>query len=556
MCAAMTGPLQGSGPPPIGTPVVNTRSYVLDGWLGPVPAGVTGELYSAGAGLARGYAHRPGLTAERFVACPFDGPGERMYRTGDLAKWTPDGQLIFAGRADDQVKIRGFRIEPGEVEAVLAACPGVARAVVTVREDTPGDRRLAAYLTPAAGDGVTPAPGDGQDPGQDLSVLAEAAREHAAARLPGYLLPATITVLDVLPLTPGGKVDHKALPAPSHTVLAETEEKATDFAAVMCSTFAEVLGVPAVGLDDNFFELGGNSLLAVRVVARLQALGAEIPMTALFEAPTVAGLIGQLGLSSMRAALGVLLTIRPQGSKPPLFGIHPAGGISWCYMPLVRYIPDEYPLYGLQARGFDGTSQLPGSLRDMAADYVEQIRSVQECGPYYLLGWSLGGIIAHEIAVQLQSAGEQVAALVIMDTYPPDQGPSGDGAEPDDDPTDAETQPPEGQPAGKPDGGFGPRGRFIEGFSDEERELYLKIFENNVKLGKNHEPSMFDGDIILVAATEGRGESGQATATARWVPYVSGEIFQHDIPCRHPELTQPERLEQVWNSISARISAE
>jgi thioesterase domain-containing protein len=225
-------------------------------------------------------------------------------------------------------------------------------------------------------------------------------------------------------------------------------------------------------------------------------------------------------------------------------------------MPLVRYIPDEYPLYGLQARGFDGTSQLPSSLRDMAADYVEQIRSVQECGPYYLLGWSLGGIIAHEIAVQLQSAGEQVAALVIMDTYPPDRGPSGDGAEPDDDPTDAETQPPEGQPVGKPDGGFGPRGRFIEGFSDEERELYLKIFENNVKLGKNHEPSMFDGDIILVAATEGRGESGQATATARWVPYVSGEIFQDDIPCRHPELTQPERLEQVWNSISARISAE
>ena len=382
VCAAMTGPLQGSGPPPIGTPVTNTRSYVLDGWLGPVPAGVTGELYIAGAALARGYLGRAALTAERFTACPFGVAGERMYRTGDLARWTPAGELVFAGRADDQVKIRGFRIEPGEVEAVLAACPGVARAVVTVREDMPGDRRLAAYLIPAA-------VGEDQEPGQDLGVLAGTAREHAAARLPGYLLPATITVLDALPLTPGGKVDHKALPIPSHTVLAETEETATDFAAVMCSTFAEVLGVPAVGLDDNFFELGGNSLLAVQLVARLHALGAELDVTAVFEAPTVAGLIGQLGLSSMRAALGVLLTIRPQGSKPPLFGIHPAGGISWCYMPLVRYIPDEYPLYGLQARGFDGTSQLPSSLRDMAADYIRQIRSVQECGPYYLLGGPL-----------------------------------------------------------------------------------------------------------------------------------------------------------------------
>ena len=372
-------------------------------------------------------------------------------------------------------------------------------------------------------------------------------------------MPATITVLDALPLTPGGKVDHKALPSPSPAVLAETEETATDFAAVMCATFAEVLGVPAVGLDDNFFELGGNSLLAVRVVARLQTLGADIPMTAIFEAPTVAELIGQLGLSSMRAALGVLLTIRAQGSKAPLFGIHPAGGISWCYMPLVRYIPDEYPLYGLQARGYDGASQLARSLRDMAADYIEQIRSVQECGPYYLLGWSLGGVIAHEIAVQLQSAGEQVGALVIMDTYPPDGGSLDYATEnkaESADHADAEALVPERQSPDEQDGVFERRGRFMEGISDEDLELYRKISGNNVKIGLNHEFGTFDGDIILVAATEGRGEDGQAAATARWVPYVSGEIFEHDIPCRHIELTHPERLEQVWNSISARISAE
>ncbi len=303
-----TARLDGSGQdqPPVGTPVANTRVFVLDRWLDPVPAGVAGELYVAGAGLARGYLGRASLTADRFTACPFGTTGQRMYRTGDLARWTPGGQLVFCGRADDQVKIRGYRIEPGEVEAVLAAHPGVARAAVTVREDTPGDRRLVGYVIPA-----------GPDPDPDLAA---AAREHAAARLPDHMLPSAVVVLQELPLTPSGKLDRAALPAPDRAGDADGgREPATVAEELICGLFANLLGLERVGPDDDFFALGGHSLLAVRLASRVRSvLGAELNITTVFEAPTPAGLAAVLAQAGAHGPARAPLAQRVRPERVPL----------------------------------------------------------------------------------------------------------------------------------------------------------------------------------------------------------------------------------------------
>ncbi|WP_164021762.1 non-ribosomal peptide synthetase, partial [Pyxidicoccus trucidator] len=401
---ATTFPLAPASRPTIGGPLLNVRAYVLDSHLRPVPVGVPGELFLSGAGLARGYLARPDLTAEKFLANPFStAPGARMYRTGDKVRWLEDGTLEYLGRIDFQVKLRGFRIELGEIEATLARHPDVREAAVLVREDSPGDQRLVAYVTSSA-----PA---------DASALRAFLKEH----LPEYMVPGVLVPLDTLPLTSNGKVDRKALPAPEAGGLASTEgfvAPRDPLELELAGLWEELLRIRPIGVRSSFFELGGHSLLAVQLMARIrERTGRELPLAALFQAPTVEQLATLLR-RQVPAPSSPLVPIQRGGTRRPFFCVHPVGGNVLGYAELARQLGPDQPFYGLQSQGLAGQQPPLGAVEEMAALYLEALRTVQPHGPYLLGGWSMGALVAFEMARQLQARGEAVELLALIDPSP------------------------------------------------------------------------------------------------------------------------------------------
>ncbi len=392
---------------PLGRPIAGTQVYILDRHGQPLPVGVTGEIYTGGDGLARGYLNAPTLTSERFIADPFSlDPRARLYKTGDLARWLPDGNIQFIGRLDQQVKIRGYRVELGEIETVLRAQPEVREAVVLLREDTPGDRRLVAYLVAHS------------DKKPDESTL----RTRLGATLPDYMLPNAFVWIHQLPLTSNGKLDRKALPAPESGVEGkpgDTDQPINIFELELLRLWRRLFHREDIGRNDSFFDLGGHSLLAARLTTEIdKLLSCKLPISALFQSPTVASLTRRLTAENWTPPWKSLVPLQPLGAKPPFFLVHGWGGDVFVFLGLAQQLAPDQPAYGLQAVGLDGKLARHTTLEHMAAHYVQEIRSFQPEGPYYLGGYSMGGLIAFEMAQQLHRQGQRVALLALFDTVP------------------------------------------------------------------------------------------------------------------------------------------
>ncbi|USI89216.1 amino acid adenylation domain-containing protein [Rhodococcus pyridinivorans] len=544
---------------PIGAPIPNTQVFVLDDRLHPVPPGVAGELYLAGAQLARGYLGRPELTSERFVANPFGAPGTRLYRTGDVVRWRFDddglsGTLEYLDRADFQVKVRGFRIELGEIESALRALPQVRDAVVTVQN---GDR-IVAFVVPVA-----------ESP--DIASI----RAALTRTLPSYMVPQGFVTLDVLPLNANGKLDRKALPeaevasAPYRAPRSRTE-------TVVASIYAEVLGTrDRVGLDDDFFGIGGNSLSAVKVAARLRdVLDAHVELPWLFLHSGVEELAARIDAhgdsardalgDSARDALGdagldLVLPLRAGGEGAPVFCIHPVTGLAWGFAGLVPYLGDR-PVYGLQSPALGASGALPSSIDAWADEYARRIREIHPHGPYHLVGWSMGGILAQAVAIRLRRAGQEVPTLALLDAYPETRGAA--APERATAPTVAEVlgfgrDVPE---ASVPFTELTPENaqKIVEGLpapfdvlTPERIERIVEGVRHSYTLLASHRPEVYDGDLTVFVAEVDRSASSAET----WYPFVNGLVTTREVPVSHWDLATRKAWAVIGPALGRRLDS-
>ncbi|GHO64159.1 hypothetical protein KSC_030510 [Ktedonobacter sp. SOSP1-52] len=401
---------------PLGFPIANVQVYLLDRSLAPVPVGVTGEMYLGGVGLARGYLSRPDLTAERFIPNPFCRTGgEQMYKTGDLARYRPDGTIEFVERSDYQVKVRGFRIELGEIEQALLAHPTVREAAVIARQDQSGIQRLIAYVVPA------------RSPDQAFEGI-EHLRTHLRQYLPGYMVPSSMITLEALPLTHSGKVDRQKLQESSASeedgLTEELQLPRNEVEERLVYIWQELLERKRISITDTFFQQGGHSLSALRLLARIhKEFARRIPVAQFFQNPTIHGLAQLLsayteGRSCIQPLPSALVPLQPHGTHAPFYCVHPGAGTVFCYLSLAQRLGTDYPVYGLQ---FPEAGERPAqvTVTQLATNYVTAIRTLQPEGPYYLGGWSSGGLVAFEMACQLRSQGQEVALLCMLDTRVP-----------------------------------------------------------------------------------------------------------------------------------------
>ncbi|CAO3437839.1 amino acid adenylation domain-containing protein [Azospirillum doebereinerae] len=538
---------QGGAGVPIGRPVWNTQLRILDHALRPVPIGVGGELYLCGAQLAIGYLGRPDLTASRFVADPFDR-GRRMYRTGDLARWLPNGMVEYLGRSDHQIKIRGQRVELGEIESQLERLPGIEHAVVHAvtlgdgRKAAPGmdERQLVAYLVP------TP----GQEPADPDAVKAA-----LATLLPAHMVPVAYMHLDALPLSANGKLDRKALPPPDAALPVRDvgRSPAPGLESRLAAIFAELLGLECVGADDDFFAIGGHSLLAMRLAARIRGdLKRQIAVGQIMVTPTVAKLAEHLAKGELAGTLakdGFELVIRlREGSGPPLICLYPGSGIAWQYSVLSRYLKNDMPIIGLQSPRPDGPVAMSDSMEEVWDRQLAILRGVQPQGPYYLLGYSLGGTVAYGLAVRLRQLGETVNFLGLLDTYPAEAHDwSGLGRE------DANL------------GAEREQEQFIndamadvmdESLRREKEEMFGHIFANYtdaVKLLSKARTPAYDGALTLFVAEKSIPE--EIDPEGSWTGRVA-RLDVHRLPhCSHEDIISPSSLQIVGPLLNAVIDA-
>ncbi|MBK7822275.1 MAG: amino acid adenylation domain-containing protein [Tessaracoccus sp.] len=510
---------------PIGRPVWNTRCFVLDGDLRPVPIGAAGELWLGGVQLADGYVGRPDLTAERFVETAFG----RLYRTGDLAAWRPDGALCYLGRTDDQVKIRGQRVELGEVEAAVAGVSGLVAAAAGVI-----DEALVCWY--AVADGA------------DGDAVESALRTAAAARLPASFVPAHWVAVPEIPLGTSGKTDRRRLAeiAPPRPVAAGAGTPHDLLEQRLCALVADVVGAEAVGADDDFFALGGDSLRVLRLIAEAEAqLGLELTLADVFAHPTPAGLAALAGADRERADLAEALVLRPIGDRPPLVLLPPAGGLGWCYASLLRALPIDQGVLTVQAPGIaDGAPEPVADLDALAARQLAAIRGVLGRRPFHVAGWSLGGMAAHAVARLAREDGQEVGRVVLLDAYPSDQWQH--LAEPTEEEALVGILRLGGVEGLLPDDAAVDRatvadvlrrgGSALAAVPEPVLDGCIASVIEASRIVRTSRHGIVDGDLDVVVATAPRPE--RWLDADGWHPYVSGTVTVHPVDATHGDLVR------------------